>query len=146
MRIKQLLALGVAGMISTAALAGCTTSETTSKTTAEAPTGSGVPAQTAQTAQTAGQTTGSTSGLQQVVASTRTAVEAGDFNKAKTEFDQFETAWKPIEDGIKAKSPQGYDAIEANMDKVGNALNSSDKTQALASLQSLEQAIATVGP
>ncbi|MFM7426057.1 MAG: DUF4363 family protein [Elainella sp.] len=141
MKLKQLLALGAAGMISTAVLAGCTTSNTT----AEAPMNSGAPA-TETTGQTAGQTIGNTSGLKQVVTNTKTAVEAGDFSKAKTEFDQFETAWKPIEDGIKAKSPQGYDAIEANMDKVGNALNSADKTQALASLQSLEQAIATVGP
>lgn len=132
MRMNYLLALGLVGMIGTASLAGCTSSQTTAET----------PATSAATQAS----TGDTSGLKQVVTNTKAAVEAGDFNKAKTEFEQFETAWKPIEDGIKAKSPTGYDEIESGMDKVGSALNSADKTQALASLQSLDQAIASVAP
>lgn len=84
------------------------------------------------------------SALATVVTKTRAAIEAGDAAKAKTEFEQFEAAWKPIEDGIKEKTPEAYDAIEEAMDEVSNQLSAPklDATQALAVLKNLDGAIA----
>ncbi|HTL88356.1 MAG TPA: hypothetical protein VL134_03085 [Leptolyngbya sp.] len=89
----------------------------------------------------------STSGipaLQSVISNTTTAVNAGDFAKAKVEFDKFEDNWKTVEDGIKKKAPSTYDAIEADMDKVEDALKNSDKAKSLATLQALSQQVAAV--
>ena len=78
---------------------------------------------------------------------TTTAVTAGDFAKAKTEFAKFEGEWQKVEDTIKVKSPASYEAIENSMDKVDMALKNSQpaKDQLLASLQSLTQTIGTLG-
>jgi len=85
---------------------------------------------------------GDLSALTAVVTKTRAAVEAGDAAKAKTEFEQFETAWKPVEDGIKEKNPKAYEAIEEAMDGVSGQLGGNlDKAKALAALGSLEGAI-----
>jgi soluble cytochrome b562 len=85
---------------------------------------------------------GDLSALTAVVTKTRAAVEAGDEAKAKTEFEQFEAAWKPVEDGIKEKNPKAYEAIEEAMDGVSGQLSGNlDKAKALAALSSLEGAI-----
>lgn len=91
-----------------------------------------------------GKAEGKTAGLTAVVSKTKAAVETGDAAKAKTEFEQFETAWKPIEDGIKEKTPDAYDAIEKSMDEVSGQLSAAklDKTKALAALSALDSAIA----
>ncbi len=81
------------------------------------------------------------SNLQTVISNTTTAVNAGDFNKAKGEFGKFEDNWKTVEDGIKQKAPSTYEAIEANMDKVQDALKTSNKAQSLAALQALNQQV-----
>lgn len=82
-----------------------------------------------------------TEGLSRVVSKTKTAIEAGDFPKAKQEFDKFEDVWKTVEDGIKEKSPESYDAIEESLDGVTLELKKSapDKNKVLTELQSLEQ-------
>jgi hypothetical protein len=85
-------------------------------------------------------------GLLTVVTNTKTAVEAGDFAKAKTEFGQFEDSWKMVEDGVKAKSADTYDTIESSVDEVNNNLKESqpDQTKLLASLQTLTDSITSV--
>lgn len=82
--------------------------------------------------------------LQGVISNTRTAVQAGDFNKAKGEFEKFEDTWKTVEDGIKKKAPSTYEAIEANSDKVTDALKSSNKDRSLSALQALSQQVSAV--
>ncbi len=81
------------------------------------------------------------SALQGVISNTTKAVNAGDFAKAKGEFGKFEDNWKTVEDGIKKKAPSTYEAIEADMDKVSDALKTSNKEKSLAALQSLNQQV-----
>ncbi|MDZ8096645.1 MAG: DUF4363 domain-containing protein [Nostoc sp. DedQUE05] len=64
-------------------------------------------------------------GLQGVVTNTKTAVEAGDFTKAKGEFDKFEDLWSKVEDGVKAKSPTTYKQIEDKADEIEAGLKAS---------------------
>jgi len=82
-------------------------------------------------------------GMKDVVAKTTTAVMAGDFAKAATSFDQFETYWSKVEDGFKAKSADGYKAIEEEMDNVKIGLKSADKAKTLAALQTLGKVLTT---
>lgn len=64
-------------------------------------------------------------GLQGVVTNTKAAVEAGDFTKAKGEFDKFEDFWSKVEDGVKAKSPTTYKEIEDKADEIEAGLKAS---------------------
>ncbi len=80
--------------------------------------------------------------LQGVIAHTKTAIEAGNFVQGKTEFDNFETSWKTVEDGVKAKSGETYTAIEDGMDKVTEGLKSKNKADVLAGLQALDKSVA----
>jgi tRNA A37 methylthiotransferase MiaB len=82
-------------------------------------------------------------GLKGVVASTKAAVEAGDFAKAQTEIAKFEGFWATVEDGVKSKSSPAYDAIETNVSGVEEAVKSSDKPKAMDSLKGLDDAVAT---
>jgi predicted outer membrane protein len=75
-------------------------------------------------------------GLSSAISATKTAVETGDFAKAKTEVAKFEGYWSKVEDDVKAKSPAVYEAIETSMKTVETAVNSSDKTKALDALKS----------
>jgi high-affinity Fe2+/Pb2+ permease len=75
-------------------------------------------------------------GLTSAISATKTAVETGDFAKAKTEVAKFEGYWSKVEDDVKAKSPAVYDAIETSMKNVEKAVDSSDKTKALDALKS----------
>jgi hypothetical protein len=84
-------------------------------------------------------------GLNDVVASTKTAVAAGDFTKAQAEFGKFEGFWATVEDGVKAKSPQTYDAMETAMGNVESSLKASDKTKAMDALKALGDAVLTAG-
>ncbi len=80
--------------------------------------------------------------LQQVVGSTKQAIESGKLDVAKTEFAKFEASWKTVEDGVKAKSPDSYKAIEADVQSVETGIaNKQDKTAVLANLQKLSQSI-----
>lgn len=84
--------------------------------------------------------------LVSVVTNTKAAVQTGNFTKAKTEFDNFENAWKKVEDGIKKTSPKSYDAVEETTEKVMTELKKSQpsKDQVLAQLQSLEKTINSI--
>ncbi|MER3433024.1 MAG: DUF4363 domain-containing protein [Leptolyngbya sp. ERB_1_1] len=95
-----------------------------------------LPVPTAPAAPTAG-----TSALQTGISNTAAAVNAGDFTTARKTFDQFEDNWKTVEDGIKQKTPSTYEAIEADMDKVTDALKTSNKEKSLAALQALSQQV-----
>lgn len=105
-----------------------------------------IPPETQSPAQTEKVETASpegTEGLSSIVSKTKTAIETGDFSKAKQEFNKFEDVWKTVEDGIKEKSPESYDAIEESLDGVTLELKKSapNKNKVLTELQSLEQNI-----
>jgi hypothetical protein len=145
-RFHQILVLSAVTLV---ALAGCGDKEAST-----APT----PPSAVPTATTTTTTTTTTSGsekpvsaasypeLMSVVTNTKAAVETGDFVKAKTEFDKFETSWKKVEDGIKAKEPKSYDTVEGTTEKVTDELKKSkpSKDIVLAQLQSLEKTIASI--
>lgn len=133
--MKQHQVLIVAA-ISVLVLAGCTNAQ--QSTTQTSPVAS--PAATGQ-ASKAG-----VDSLLSVVSNTKTAVEAGDFAKAKTNFDKFEDNWEQVEDGIKAKSADSYKAIEDSLDRVTGQLKGSqpNKEIVLKELQSLENNINSV--
>ncbi|MCY7278787.1 MAG: DUF4363 domain-containing protein [Phormidesmis sp. CAN_BIN44] len=82
--------------------------------------------------------------LNSVVSKAKTAVNAGNFSQATQDFNQFEDAWKSVEDDVKAKSPSGYGAIEDAATQVSSALKSNNKVKAMTGLQTLETTIATV--
>ncbi len=84
-------------------------------------------------------------GLLSVVSHTKTAVEAGNFAKAKEEFGKFESFWSKVEDGVKVKSPHAYKAIEDNSDEITGGLKASapNKQKVLVALQSLNKSIIT---
>lgn len=124
-------AIGVAGLLT---LAGCNSTKQPPTTAGSAPTAMPASAKAGY------------GGLQTVVANTKAAVEAGDYPKAQAEFNRFEEAWKPVEDGIKAKSPDSYDKIEASMDEITGGIKTAqpDRKQVLTALQSLDQTIASI--
>lgn len=131
------LALALVAALSIVTSAGCSSQTTASSAPAASPVEQ--PAASPVVSPAAG---GDLSALTAVVTKTRAAVEAGDEAKAKTEFEQFEAAWKPVEDGIKEKNPKAYEAIEEAMDGVSGQLSGNlDKAKALAALSSLEGAI-----
>jgi hypothetical protein len=87
---------------------------------------------------------GGVAGLKSVVKDTKAAVASGDFAKASASLGKFEAAWKPVEDGIKTKSPKVYAAIEDAVPMVTNAVKSKDKMKAMAALTTLETAMSTL--
>ena len=132
MKSSRSLIIGVA--VISLAVAGCGAEQksstpapqTTQAPTAAAPSGTGFVA------------------LSSVVSKAKAAVNAGNFSQATQDFNQFENAWKSVEDGVKTKSPSGYGAIEDAATQVSSALKSSNKVKALTGLQVLETTIATV--
>ncbi|NJR43690.1 MAG: hypothetical protein HC767_14600 [Akkermansiaceae bacterium] len=81
-----------------------------------------------------------------VVTNTKTAVEAGDFAKAKEEFAKFGDSWSKVGEGIKAASADGYTAIETNVGSVNTALGEAqpDSTQVMDALTALGASIESV--
>jgi hypothetical protein len=81
-----------------------------------------------------------------VVSNTKVAVQKSDFTNAKQEFNKFEDSWKKVEDGVKVKSPDGYKAIEENLDEVTAELKGSkpNKQKVVAGLESLNKNITSV--
>jgi soluble cytochrome b562 len=80
--------------------------------------------------------------LQGVIGATKTAIESGKLDAAKTEFAKFEASWKTVEDGIKTKSPESYRAIEDGVRSVETGIDSKKSKEALiASLQKLSQSV-----
>lgn len=82
--------------------------------------------------------------LQNVVTKTKAAVEVGNFEQGKKEFDKFEDSWKTVEDGVKAKDSKTYGVIEEEMDSVNNGIKSKNKNNVLKELESLSKNIASV--
>jgi phosphohistidine phosphatase SixA len=79
--------------------------------------------------------------MQLVVARTQGAIAKGDFNAAKIEFAKFEDSWKTVEGGVKTKNPNLYNAIEASLTNTEKGLESKNKDQSLAALQTLSSSI-----
>lgn len=119
-QIKPMLVLATVGIVSLAALGGCSQP----KQAAE-------PSQSMANSPTAESTTSGNNfrPLKDVIANTRSAVEADDFTKAQTEFANFEAAWSKVEDGVKMKSSTTYDAIEKDADAVNSGLKKSQPNQ-----------------
>lgn len=150
MKYKYLIVFAAIGCLT---LAGCSASKdtasqpanTNSTTTAETSPASTSNSSSTETPTTATGESATTQAqypkLLTVVTNTRTAVEAGDFNLAQQNFDPFEASWSQVEDGIRAKSREAYDAIEENTDRVNAALRSNNKESALAALQALDDTI-----
>ncbi|MEZ2237727.1 hypothetical protein [Microcoleus sp.] len=144
-RFNQIIVLSAIGLLT---LAGCESGKEAS-TPQSSP--SAVPAATAVNAATADKTEkaasqGNYAELSRVVSNTKAAVETGNFAKAKTEFSKFEDAWKKVEDGIKAKAPKSYDAVEEVAEKLTSELKKSQpsKDKVLAELQSLDKTINSI--
>ncbi len=136
--MKRLPIILIVGILSTFTLAGC--SQTQPPTTEQQPTTTATESSASNTPETPGK---GVSGLLSVVSNTKTAAEAGDFAKAKQEFEKFEDVWKTIEDGIKTKSPDSYKAIEDSLDKVTAQLKGTapNKEKVLTELKSLDKSI-----
>ena len=79
------------------------------------------------------------SGMQDVIGKTKAAIEAKNFNLAKTEFAKFEDSWKTVEDGVKVKSKTTYTAIEDGMDTTNKKIAAKDSQGAIAALQLLSK-------
>ena len=126
--------------ISLLTLVGCTSAEKATTETTPAAT-----SKSTGTATTKKSIPGN-KGLLAVVSKTKTAVTSGNFVQAKKEFDKFEDAWKEVEDGIKAKSRDNYEAVEKSMDEISSELKASkpQKDKLLASLQLLTKTINTI--
>ncbi len=122
-------------------LAGCNNAEQTN--TQASPTAN--PASKVESNSAGGSQQG-VSSLVDIVSRTKLAVNRGDFATAKKEFDGFENAWGKVEDGIKAKSRDKYDAIEKNADQIQDTLKDSkpSKEKLSTALQSLEKDINSV--
>jgi hypothetical protein len=131
---QALLSVGAVALL---ALTACGKKEEVAEVPAEK-------APTAMSAKPAAPAMGGVAGLKSVVTDTKTAIAAGDFAKASASIGKFEAAWKPVEDGIKAKSPKVYAAIEGAVPKVVAAVKSKDKTAAMAALTGLETAMSTL--
>ncbi len=136
-RFNQILVLSALSLLT---LAGCDSVQenTTPKTSSSA-----VPA-------TAAKTDKATTPLKYPELSglafyTKTAVEANNFPKAKTEFGKFENAWKKVEDSMKTKAPTGYNAVKEATAKVTAEFKKSEpsKDKVLAELDLLDKAIKT---
>ncbi len=135
-RLNQILVLSAISLIT---LAGCDSAKeaSTPKTSSSA-----VPAATVTDKAATPLNYPELSGI---VFNTKTAVEAGNFAKAKTEFGKFENSWKKFEDPIKAKAPKGYNALEEAAEKVTTEFKKSQpsKDKVLAELDSLDKIIKT---
>jgi hypothetical protein len=93
---------------------------------------SAVPTKTTQVAKLSG-----FPGMQDVIVKTEAAIEAKNFDLAKTEFKKFEDNWKTVEDGVKVKSKATYKAIEDGMDTIEKKIKAKDAKASIAELQLL---------
>ena len=114
--MKNFKSMLIIASISLLALVGCNKPEQSATETTPAGTSN-------STKKVPGQkSTVSNAGLLAVVSKTKIAVTSGNFVQAKKEFDRFEDAWKEVEDGIKAKSRDNYEAVEKSMDEISGEL------------------------
>ncbi|MEH1787227.1 DUF4363 domain-containing protein [Nostoc sp.] len=141
----------IVALISMMALVGCNNGEQSS-TTQTPPAGTSAsetatsPTPTSTTTATTPVATTDFQGLQGVVTNTKAAVEAGNFSKAKGEFEKFEGFWSKVEDGVKAKSPTTYKEIEDKADetKAGLKVSAPNKQKVLTALEVLNKDITSV--
>ncbi len=128
--------------------AGNSVSDTAATPTATTSAASPSPTPTTTAPTAISPTTASTEfkGLEGVVTNTKTAVTAGNFAKAKGEFDKFEDFWSKVEDGVKAKSPTTYKEIEDKSDEIKAGLKASapNKPKLLTALDVLNKDVTTV--
>jgi hypothetical protein len=82
--------------------------------------------------------------LSKTVAAAETAVEGGDFKKAKTEMAKFKGLWSKTEDIYKKKAPKAYGKIETNEVAALAAIKASNKAKALAALKIMSTEITSV--
>lgn len=131
----------LAGGVTVLTLASCSTPSASSDK-AEAPANTPAPTNQATTTPTTSATKGFMA-LQRVVATTKAAVEAGNFEQAKAAFEHFEASWQTVEDGVKTKDATAYTAIEDAMDEVNQGLKVKHQAQVLTDLQTLTKQLAT---
>jgi hypothetical protein len=93
-----------------------------------------VPTKTTQVAKLSG-----FPGMQDVIVKTKAAIEAKNFDLAKTEFKKFEDDWKPVEDGVKVKSKATYKAIEDDMNTIEKKIKAKDAKGSIAALRLLSK-------
>jgi DNA polymerase III gamma/tau subunit len=75
--------------------------------------------------------------LKSIVAATKKAGEAANFDVATTEFSKFEDVWKTVEDKVKTKTPGEYKSIETTLEAANMALAKKDKSGLLTNLTKL---------
>jgi hypothetical protein len=80
--------------------------------------------------------------LSGVVNNTKTAVDAGNFGKAKTEIAKFDGFWTKVKSDT-VKSPTDSGAIETNIKNAKSAIASANKAKAIEALKALETSITT---
>jgi hypothetical protein len=120
------------------ATAPATTPAATAPATAPATEKTPAPAAAAPTATATGS---GFPALKSVIAATKKAGEAANFDLATTEFSKFEDAWKTVEDKVKTKKPAEYKAIETTVEAANMAIAKKDKTALLASLTKLSGSV-----
>ena len=84
------------------------------------------------------------SGMKNVISSTKIAIEAANFDKAKTDFAKFEDSWKTVEDGVKKTAPTKYSAIEEGMEAINKGIKEKNKNSTIAALDSPSENVATI--
>jgi len=82
-------------------------------------------------------------GMLDVISKTKAAIEAKNFELAKTEFAKFEDSWKTVEDGVKIKSKDTYTAIEDGVETTGKKIAAKDTEGTIVALQSLSKNVTT---
>lgn len=141
-RFNQAIAIGAT--LGILALAGCSSPQQSATTEPASPSAMAAsPKATSTDAMSSMSKAGGFADLTTVVSNTTTAVNAGDFAKAQAEIAKFEEPWSKVEDDLKAKSADAYNAIEENVDKVKSALKASDKDKALVALKALGDSVST---
>ncbi|HEY9696251.1 MAG TPA: hypothetical protein V6D10_03245 [Trichocoleus sp.] len=118
------------GALTALVLFGCGQPETSTPSVSNAPASESTTTSTTTTTTTESTDMKGFDGLTNVVTQAKTDVAAGNYAKAKDEFNRFEDYWSQVEDGVKAKSSDTYDAIEETMDKVNDGLKQSQPNQA----------------
>lgn len=137
MKLSSLAWVAVLGLVT---LGGCNQSVTTKTAPPQEPT-----AETSNPiAEAQGVAEGSYPQLLAVVTKTQDAVNAQNLDQAKTEFVTFEDAWAGVEDGIKERSPDSYEAIEDDMNQVNGALTSANTEKTIAALQTMADHIKVI--
>jgi len=135
---NKIFALGLVSALGLFSLTGCGASSSEAKAGSSAP--------VAEMSQPSVADASGTEAMSKLVVDTKTAVESGDWNTAKTMGGQIEDDWKNIEDGIKDTNKTAYDAVETHLDGLNSALKgaSPDKAVVIDHLNELETTLASI--